>query len=489
MDVAAALAPVFGALSSAALDLATLRVVCDWIQYRHNFCEPVEAGRCWPTGRTLQSRAAGRRRAGRSGGAPPRASTLAWRSPSTCAAARATWRHGSPGRWTSGRPGRGRARPARTLAARQRKLPVAVQHAVLAGALPVGGGHRAGVRAGAARRAERGPRHRCGRGPDPRAAAGLGRAGRAAGPARGALHRRTRRGQRQPGAHLAGHVRRPGRTARPGLLPPAALPDGRLLRARAGPGQEGGGPSRGQGQHPGPGRDPAAADPGVPARQGVLRLHLQRVRQPADRRRGQHPRAPLPGGGACLPAAGGRGQDRPPLPHPARRAGRARPPAAPAGARPARRGGTRPVPGHPRRRGVLAGDLVRAAAAGALRAAGRPGRLPGDAGHHRRDPPAAAGKLRRRTDARQQRRAGQFHGHAAAAAPVRPAPVPRPVPDRAGRLSHRVPRAGQVRRVGGQLGQRAAARTGGQPARLRRPDRPVPSSRRNVKTLTAQVRD
>src|SRR6266536_4765428 len=42
VDVAAALAPVFGALSSAAVDLATLRVVCDWIQYRHNFCEPVE---------------------------------------------------------------------------------------------------------------------------------------------------------------------------------------------------------------------------------------------------------------------------------------------------------------------------------------------------------------------------------------------------------------------------------------------------------------
>src|SRR6516162_10890551 len=42
VDVAAALAPVFGALSSAALDLASLRVVCDWIQYRQNFYEPVE---------------------------------------------------------------------------------------------------------------------------------------------------------------------------------------------------------------------------------------------------------------------------------------------------------------------------------------------------------------------------------------------------------------------------------------------------------------
>jgi hypothetical protein len=52
VDVAAALAPVFGVLGGVAgsevappearLNLATLRVVCDWIQYRHNFCEPVE---------------------------------------------------------------------------------------------------------------------------------------------------------------------------------------------------------------------------------------------------------------------------------------------------------------------------------------------------------------------------------------------------------------------------------------------------------------
>ena len=42
VDVAATLGPVFTALSSAALDLASLRVVCDWIQYRHNFYEPIE---------------------------------------------------------------------------------------------------------------------------------------------------------------------------------------------------------------------------------------------------------------------------------------------------------------------------------------------------------------------------------------------------------------------------------------------------------------
>ena len=48
---------------------------------------------------------------------------------------------------------------------------------------------------------------------------------------------------------------------------------------------------------------------------------------------------------ACLRRADA-AQDRAPLPHQARRAGRAHPPAAPAGARPARRGGARPVPRH-----------------------------------------------------------------------------------------------------------------------------------------------
>jgi len=42
LDVAAALAPLLGALGPAGLDLATTRVVCDWIQYRQNFYEPVE---------------------------------------------------------------------------------------------------------------------------------------------------------------------------------------------------------------------------------------------------------------------------------------------------------------------------------------------------------------------------------------------------------------------------------------------------------------
>jgi hypothetical protein len=43
VDVAGALAQVFGAVSGVDADLATLRIVCDWIQYRHNFYEPAEA--------------------------------------------------------------------------------------------------------------------------------------------------------------------------------------------------------------------------------------------------------------------------------------------------------------------------------------------------------------------------------------------------------------------------------------------------------------
>ena len=41
VDIPAALGPVFSALSATGVDLARLRVVCDWIQYRSNFTEPV----------------------------------------------------------------------------------------------------------------------------------------------------------------------------------------------------------------------------------------------------------------------------------------------------------------------------------------------------------------------------------------------------------------------------------------------------------------
>jgi hypothetical protein len=42
VNVPAALGPLFDALSSTAVDLSTLRVVCDWIQYRNNFSEAVQ---------------------------------------------------------------------------------------------------------------------------------------------------------------------------------------------------------------------------------------------------------------------------------------------------------------------------------------------------------------------------------------------------------------------------------------------------------------
>jgi hypothetical protein len=41
VNVLATLGPLFEVLSDAPVDLAQLRVVCDWIQYRNNFCEPV----------------------------------------------------------------------------------------------------------------------------------------------------------------------------------------------------------------------------------------------------------------------------------------------------------------------------------------------------------------------------------------------------------------------------------------------------------------
>ena len=162
VDVPAALGPVFSALSATAVDLARLRVVCDWIQYRSNFAEPVacravlaepvlaEPGR--------RPRAAGEH--GQVGGpahgrqdgleiaidlrrcaevdlatrlkealaAPPGGTHPGW----SC------WSRGCPpARAASGGSTRCTGRRCR-----------------------VGGGHRPGVRAGAARRPERRPQHR-----------------------------------------------------------------------------------------------------------------------------------------------------------------------------------------------------------------------------------------------------------------------------------------------------------------------------------------
>ncbi len=65
LNILAALGPLFDAVSSTDVDLARLRVVCDWIQYRSNFAEPV---RCRPV---LAERPHG------SGGADPRAAEAA----------------------------------------------------------------------------------------------------------------------------------------------------------------------------------------------------------------------------------------------------------------------------------------------------------------------------------------------------------------------------------------------------------------------------
>ena len=77
---------------------------------------------------------------------------------------------------------------------------------------------------------------------------------------------------------------------------------GDYSRARAGPGPADGARARQPGQRAGAGRHPAAAHPGFPGRPGVPGLHLQRLRQPAHRRGGQHPGPPVPGRGARLPA-------------------------------------------------------------------------------------------------------------------------------------------------------------------------------------------
>src|SRR5205085_8093544 len=117
-----------------------------------------------------------------------------------------------------------------------------------------------------------------------------------------------------------------------------------------------------------------------------------------------------------------------------------------------------------------------APAAGTLRPAGGPGQLPGHAHADRRDPAAADRGTRRRPDARQQRRARQLHRDAAVAAPVRPGAVPRPVPDQQPAVPDRVLRPGQVRRVRGQLGERAAAPAGREPPRVRRGVHAVPAA-------------
>ena len=114
--------------------------------------------------------------------------------------------------------------------------------------------------------------------------------------------------------HARGALARPLQGARRGarhrLLPAAALPARRLLAAHARPRA---GRRR---RAPGPrerrraGRAQPVQDALVPALQGPVRPPDQRLRQPALRRAGAPRRAALPGRGARVPAARGRGARR-----------------------------------------------------------------------------------------------------------------------------------------------------------------------------------
>ncbi|WP_157556073.1 hypothetical protein [Herbidospora yilanensis] len=64
VDLTASVGPVVGALVRSPWDLARVRVVCDWVQYRENFREPVDARPILPPGREGLELAVDVRRAG-----------------------------------------------------------------------------------------------------------------------------------------------------------------------------------------------------------------------------------------------------------------------------------------------------------------------------------------------------------------------------------------------------------------------------------------
>ena len=198
-----ALGPIMEAVCASPADLARLRVVCDWIQYKQNFREPVVSR---PVGDTDTEIAFDLRRCA---DIDPEAAHV-----------KQALSEEQPGLalepWVPGRD---------SCIWRFNQLYWQALSAL-------GGGHRPGVRAVAARRRERRAEHRGRPGAHPGAVPALGRARRPPRAARGAVRARARRGQRQPGPHLAGRVRPARPQARPRVLPPAPLPDGRLLPAR-----------------------------------------------------------------------------------------------------------------------------------------------------------------------------------------------------------------------------------------------------------------
>ena len=109
-------------------------------------------------------------------------------------------------------PARGGPRSARAprgLGAGQQELHLGLQRALLVAPAPLGGGHRPGLRASAARWGERRAQPRRCPGADRRALRCLGRARGLRRVARPALRRRARRRQRQPGEGLPRRVPQP----------------------------------------------------------------------------------------------------------------------------------------------------------------------------------------------------------------------------------------------------------------------------------------
>ena len=308
--------------------------------------------------------------------------------------------------------------------------------------------------------------------------------------ARGAVRPGAGRRQRQPGPHLARRVppRSTASTARR-LLPPPALPDGRLLAARA----------RAGARRPSP-TTPSTSAPWCSTRCGRPRRSASCATRPSWSTSPTSTTTCPPTRSRASAAHLSQVETRAYLPRPtptrsprasARHAGRAAGPdraAAAARARAARRGAARALPGPEAGGRVLARAWDGPAAGRALRAARRP--------RHLRDRPRGQ---RRAAAADRPRASGDLRMHVsngAAASFADTLPLLHPfgvlqchdlfVTDTAP-VPHRLPRPGQVRRLGRQLGQRPPARRHRLAARLRRDVRAVrPRTGGNIVTLTAR---
>ena len=243
------------------------------------------------------------------------------------------------------------------------------------------------------------------------------------------------------------------------LLPAAALPDGRLLAARAGPGPADGGRAPRPRQRDRARRHPARSHAGFLQDKAFL-VYISNVYDnlPTDEVASIQ-RPALPGRGAGLPPGRGRGRDRRPARHAAGELGRPDRPAAAAGPGAAGRGGARYLC----RRGAR-GALWRRGVGGAAAWRSATSRCDGLDGYQ--VAPACTGEILR--PAAGSRGDIRMHvSNGAVASFVDTLPLLHPYglltattsssPTRAS--TSRVPRARQVRRLGRELGQRPAARS------------------------------